>query len=340
MGVFASERSPAMSSQDGRTNVEALTEAAIGWLLRIESDQATGDDWAALAEWLEISEDHQAAFDLVERRAAEIHTAAPDILSALNKPSAAIIQLRPRPRRRGRWLVPATLAAACAGAVAAFGPAIVEQYRGPLQNYQTARGELRGIRLADGTRIQLDAATKISVRLGWRTRQVQLGDGEAVFAVARDVNRPFIVAVGDQKVRVLGTEFNIRHYDGKVVVTVGRGTVDIYQPALSLQPIARLTKGWELRHVEGSRQSDAATVNPQIAFAWTDGRLICNDQPLSEIAAYLNRRYRLPLRLSARAAKRRFSGVLELGQQTEVVRNLADYLSLSVNRSDQEITLR
>jgi transmembrane sensor len=67
--------------------------------------------------------------------------------------------------------------------------------------------------------------------------------------------------------------------------------------------------------------------------------MICTDRPLGEIVADLNRRYPTPIRLSARAAQQRFSGVLDLNDQPALVQRLAGYLSLTVHRTDREITL-
>ena len=64
------------------------------------------------------------------------------------------------------------------------------------------------------------------------------------------------------------------------------------------------------------------------------GQLICEDEPLSQIAADLSRHYTIPVQVSGGAAGRRFSGVLELGDEANVVRRLADYLSLSARRTD------
>jgi len=115
--------------------------------------------------------------------------------------------------------------------------------------------------------------------------------------------------------------------------------VEVRQPDIGAEPIARLTKGEALQHAEGTTRSSVTTVDADAAFAWTSGRLVCDNQPLSEIVAYLNRRYPIPIRLSDIAARRRFSGVLALGDETAVVQHLADYLSLSASREDRGFLL-
>lgn len=324
-----------MSDHADLPAADALRDEALAWLARVQSDAATADDWAALTDWLEVSQAHQAAFEEVELLSAEISEQAAEIASAVAPASAQIIAFKPRAPRRGSFV--AALAAAAAALVVA--PLAWRSYEGAPVVYTTAPGQTREVALADGTHIRLDAASKMTVRMGWRARRVELADAEATFDVAHDPGRPFLIAVGDQQVRVVGTEFNIRHYDGTVVVSVRHGVVEVRQPALGSTPVARLTKGQELRHAEGTARSIRAEVDPDAAFAWTEGRLICDDQPLTEVVAYLNRRYAVPIRLSPAAAQLRFSGVLELGDQETLVRRLGGYLSLRVDRTGREITL-
>jgi transmembrane sensor len=330
---------------ENTSSTNDVREAATAWFVRVQSDAATVDDWDAVTLWLESSPDHAVAFADVEALSDEIDHAAVDILAALGPRSAEILPFRQSEPRRRQRPAPArtwrrgTIAAAFVGLAATLGFAGWKASEGSLQTYRTGPGETRVIALADGSRIRLDAASTISVRFGMFARRVQLGDAEASFDVAKDAKRPFEIAVGDQRVRVIGTEFNIRNYDGLTEVTVRRGIVAVYGGDEGGQPLARLTKGTELRHVVGSARSITRHVDPDSAFAWTQGRLICDDLPLSEIVPYLNRRYATPIRLAPGLAERRFSGVLELGDEKDVVRRLAVYLSLAMHGSGREISL-
>jgi transmembrane sensor len=321
---------------------EEAGDQAIAWLVRVQSDAATAQDWSSLTQWLEVSPANRAAFEHHELLFAEIEDQAEAILAGLAKPSADILPFTAktvRPAKRTWNFGRGAIAAGVAGIAALVGFGTWRASEGPLQVYRTAVGETRAITLADGSHIRMDAASTLSVRLGWFTRKVDMGDAEATFDVAKNPNRPFEIAVRDQKVRVVGTEFNIRNYDSVVNVTVRRGIVAIYQPTLSSEPIARLTPGWAMRHTVGSTQSVRDQVDPDQAFAWTQGRLVCDHQRLSEIVAYLNRRYADPIQIPRSAEGRLFTGVLALDDQGDVTRRLAAYLSLSVHRSDRNIVL-
>lgn len=318
---------------------DAVRDQASAWLVRVQSDAATAEDWAALTAWLEASEEHLAAFEAVEALSAEIAAHSADIARGIEPAAATVIAFPTRRRPARRWPVLAALGMTAAACLA-VAPLLWGAYQGQQTIYRTGPGETRDLTLADGSHIRLDSSSQIKVRLGWRTRRVEMAEAEAAFDVAKDPGRPFVISVGDQQVRVVGTAFNIRHFDRSVVVTVRRGVVEVRQPSLGSLPVARLTPGYELRHIEGAPGSVRAQVDPAVAFAWTEGRLIYQDRPLSEVVADLNRRYALPIRVSEAAAGRRFSGMLELGDQAAVVKRLADYLSLSVDRTEREIILR
>ncbi|WP_421738126.1 FecR family protein [Caulobacter sp.] len=324
-----------MSGVDGMMANAGLRDDAVAWLVRVQSDQATADDWAALTLWLEASGDHLAAFEEVESVAAELTERAAEIAPALKTTAPRIVPLR------RRVALPVWSAAAAAAAVAlVVGPMVWRGYQGTPTTYRTGPGETRDVALADGTRIRMDAASTLKVRLGWRARRVEMAEAQATFDVAKDPGRPFLISVGDQQVRVVGTEFNIRHYDGTLRVTVRRGIVEVRQPDQGPAPVARLVAGQSLSHVVGETRSIQAATDPDPAFAWTQNRLVCDNETLGDMVAYLNRRYPVPIKVSPALAGKRFSGVIELGDETVVVQRLAGYFSASVHRTDRQIELR
>jgi len=71
------------------------------------------------------------------------------------------------------------------------------------------------INLEDGTKVWLNSETKLKFPLAFGEKErVVYVSGEAFFQVAHNAGRPFIVKIDeDTKVKVLGTEFNIRTYE-------------------------------------------------------------------------------------------------------------------------------
>ena len=94
--------------------------------------------------------------------------------------------------------------------------------------YETAIGEHRVITLTDGSTIHLNTRSRVSVRFSATRRVAQLLQGEALFTIQHDPNRPFEVVSGFTVVRDVGTQFDVhRKTSGATVVTVIQGQVDV-----------------------------------------------------------------------------------------------------------------
>jgi transmembrane sensor len=129
----------------------------------------------------------------------------------------------PRPRRR--FLA----AAACAMILILAGAVWWQTQRFPL--YATDIGERRSITLADGSTVDLNARSRLRVEFSGKERRVELLDGQALFQVAKDKNRPFIVASGEATVRAVGTQFDVYRKANGTTVTVLEGRVAVYSTA-------------------------------------------------------------------------------------------------------------
>jgi transmembrane sensor len=156
--------------------------------------------------------------------------------------------------------------------------------------------------------------------------------------VTHDASRPFQVAVGDQTLRDIGTEFDVLRTGGDVIVTVRQGMVEARSATGDQRPIP-LGAGTRLVHREGAAASTVTLVSADDAFSWRSGRLIYRDRPLSEIASDLNRYGDSQVRVDGPAAGVRFSGVLVIGDQKAMVRRLAALLPISQTRRDGVIIL-
>jgi transmembrane sensor len=327
-----------MTGATGPEELDGLHDEAAVWLVRVQSDAATGEDWLALERWLAGAPERLAAFEAVERLSAELDEHAPELLARLDRP-ASVHALRPRrpAARRARWRPAWAVAASLVIAAVAFW----RLYPPPpsAQVFSTALGERRTVILADGSRIDLNSASRLVARVGARSRRVTLVGGEAVFDVAKDPDHPFVISVGDERVRVVGTEFDILRHQGRITVTVSRGVVEV-KPARPGGAATRLVAGQQLSHREGEPGAVVAPAAVQDVFAWRKGYLVYRDRRLGEIAADLGRYYATPVRVEGPAAGLTFTGVLKLGRQDEVLAQLQSFLPIEVVRRQDRIILR
>lgn len=312
--------------------VDAIGDAAADWVVRLNRPTTGEADWLAFDAWLDASHAHAEAYDRAMGLWSEMEASAPRILAALQDAPAAA-----RPASNRGWMIAGGLAAA------ALAVAVVPwaDITAPTTVYQTAHGERRVVTLQDGTRIDLNAGSRLTVRLKARTRQVTMDDAEAVFDVAKDAQRPFLISVGDRTIRVVGTQFNVRRRDGVQSVTVRRGVVEVSPTGAAPGKLYRLTVGQRLDHVEGASASALSATVPDEAMSWRTGRLIYRDEPLANVVADLNRYTSRPIRIAdGRAAQLPFSGVLVTDDGLSAVRTLTLLAPVTSTSTSDGILLR
>jgi transmembrane sensor len=180
--------------------------------------------------------------------------------------------------------------------------------------YATALGEQRSIEFADGSSVELNSRSRIRVKYSKQERDVELMEGQALFHVAHDTGRPFIVAVGATRVRAVGTQFDVYKKSSATVVSVVEGRVAVYaternaaavprsrpaSPPSEEEPVAPgvtpetgssflLAAGEQLTVTSGSAQK---TASPDIssATAWTRAEIVFDSATLSDVAEEFNR---------------------------------------------------
>lgn len=108
--------------------------------------------------------------------------------------------------------------------------------------YSTDVGERRSLTLADGSTVDLDARSSIRVEFSSAERRIELLDGQALFQVAKNRQRPFVVRSGEATARAVGTEFSVYRRSSGTTITVLEGRVAVYTgtedaPAHSSRPV-------------------------------------------------------------------------------------------------------
>jgi transmembrane sensor len=148
---------------------------------------------------------------------------APRAVSAeTNHPCAPFRRAGRTPRLRRRFL------AAASGALVLLIAGAVWWNLERFPTYITEIGERRSITLTDGSTVDLNARSRLRIEFSKKQRRVELLDGQALFQVAKDKNRPFIVSSGDATVRAVGTQFDVYRRTNGTTVTVLEGRVAVY----------------------------------------------------------------------------------------------------------------
>lgn len=298
---------------------------AADWRARLDSDGATEADFVAFTAWLEESPANRAAFDRLDAVLADVdaqkhHLAGGKVI------------------RFPIWKAASALAAIAASILAVFlvmRPAPETTFE---KSWATRTGERMDVRLADGSVIHLNTATRITVDFGRGARNARLEDGEALFEVSPDPDRPFTVTAGDQRIEVIGTAFNVLRHDGDISVTVSHGIVRATAPGAAP---ARLTAGNLYNRREGATVYAVTTVDAGAATAWRDGSLAYDGAELSRVVSDLNRNFESQVTLADPAlGKLRFTGVLKLDSAEAVVRRLESFLPIAAEPQGNGIVVR
>jgi transmembrane sensor len=291
-----------------------MQEEAIDWSVRT-SDPAF-DDWDAFTQWLEISPAHAEAYDFVMAAVADGADglrAAPEAANdAADEPAATAA--------RGRWLAPAI--AACLVAFLAIG---FWQFQSPSDIHQTAAGEMRTIRLDDGSRIALSGASRIAI-LG--ERSARLEEGRALFTVIHDSSNPFVVEVADRTLVDAGTVFDVDLSLASVDVAVSEGLV-IYDPA---EQRVRVEPGEMLSFSQTSGDYVVSQVPVDQVGEWTSGRLTFRRAPLEKVAIDLRRASGIDYTVGPNSASHLVSGSIMVSALRQSPAELGPLLGVEVSR--------
>lgn len=273
----------------------SIDEQAIAWTIRVR--EAAFDDWDALTDWLEADAAQARAFE----RMSMLDDILPDLLPA--------VQSDPRreadDRLTRRWSF-ARLGNIAAAIIAVVGLSFLSLPYLPY-SVETGAGERRTVTLADGSRIELNGDTRITLRKAY-PRQAVLDRGEALFNVVHNDTSPFIVNVGDATVRDAGTVFNIIREGKSTEVGVSEGLV-IYNPdreAVALKP------GFALRAVDGKNGAETFAIPVTAIGSWRRNQLSYNGAGMDRIAADLSRSLGQNVTTSATVRSMRFTGTINL----------------------------
>ncbi|MFA4867834.1 MAG: FecR domain-containing protein [Pedobacter sp.] len=174
---------------------------------------------------------------------------------------------------------------------------------------ETPRGGQYQVKLPDGTRVWLNAASKLVYPVNFKNikkREVVLS-GEGYFEVARDKSRPFVVRSGDQSVQVLGTHFNISAYgdEDAVKTTLLEGSVRV-SALVGVKGEKVLSPGEQSVLRAGKLLVDEVDV--QEAAAWKNGIFIFEGETVGSIMRKLSRWYDVEVVYEDNLADKTFSG--------------------------------
>lgn len=355
---------------DASNRRRRASEEAATWWVRLRTEVLERADREEFVDWLRESPVHVAEMlrvakvhntlgqfqgwlqvaipDNGDDRAADLET-YDNVISFPFQPDAA-----PSPRaesarstRRRFWL--GALAAGLA-ALALVG-ALVSPFG---QTIDTERGERRTVTLPDGSVVDVDPETRLRVAFEGHTRRVVLDKGRALFRVAKNPARPFLVEAGTTTVRAVGTAFGVERQQQGIVVTVAEGKVEVLEhtstagegatePAKKARHRSELllTAGQQVTMPASGEAKSVRTIESARELSWAKGELIFDNETIAAAVETFNRYNRVQIRVTDQAlAARPVSGVFDAADPESFIGFLEVATSVRVTRSESEIILQ
>ena len=254
-----------------QVETDATAEAA-EWYARLHVEDATADDRLAFARWEAASPHNARAWKAVVGASAGLDQEAVDRDDPVSRALQTAVRRRTSTYHARMGVVAAAIAVIVVAAVGATAVSLVRD--GPAisaadQRRVTGPVGLRGVQLADGTVMTLDARSVALTPTPGTTRSATLEQGRAFFAVARDTNRPFVVTADGNRMTSLGTRFAVQVVPRRFTVDLVEGTLRVETPAIRRTTV--LTAGNRLTVEDGALRIEANRAVK--AAGWRDGPL-------------------------------------------------------------------
>jgi transmembrane sensor len=259
-----------------------LADEAAAWFAKIRRSDFSEQDRRRFEAWKLSNPEHQKAWEAICGLWDD-----PALLAALHAYRGAS-----RTTRGGRsWLAGRQLGAVCGLVVGVIimivaGGDWLWSLKG---DYRTAVGEQRVLQLSDGSGVTMNTRTAIAADFLEDMRHVRLLTGEAIFSVAHDPHKPFVVETGNVVARAMQTVFLVQNYGSNVEVAVLEGTLDVGVAGKGNQHV--LLGAQTQVTVTADRLSSPTSSNWERLTAWMKKRLVYDDAPLSQVVEDLNRYY-------------------------------------------------
>lgn len=315
----------------GMSYPTAREEQAAYWYLKLQEPDVSAEDIRAALAW-QADAENRAAFERVEAfwRAWPKGAIAPALSAS--------------PRRKHRMTlwggIAATLATLSVGLWSFVSqrepPSLVAEVR----EYATSVGQTRAVLLEDGSKVILGGATSVRASFTNGVRRIVMSDGEALFFVAKDAQRPFIVDVPNGSARAIGTTFNVHRGPDESTISVLEGVVEVKPPSWRNGAPANLQAGTQVAVSSDGVLGSVRKANPQEVASWQSGRMIFIDRTLRSVIADLNRYSSKPVTLAASdAADIRISGNIDLHHIDSWLRGLEPAFALEVVENEHGLVL-
>lgn len=190
-------------------------------------------------------------------------------------------------------------------------------------------GGLTKFSLPDGSSGWLAGGSTLRYSANFEKERNLAVSGEAFFNVTRDEEHPFTVKLGELRVKVLGTQFNVLNYsnDPTSEVVVLSGLVEV--SGSSKRFTEQLKADRKLQLLKSKEKVYLSEVDAKSYTAWTEGRLEFNNENLESVCRKIERFYDVDVDLKIEGLENNlFRANVKIGSIEELMKYMSMALSI------------
>ncbi|ACZ12248.1 FecR family protein [Sulfurospirillum deleyianum] len=294
------------------------------YFLTCMKDGFTQEQKEAFALWIKQSPLHEKAFEDV-KKLTSFYRALPQ-----NKQTEVIEHVHAEIKRERIFKRRRVLAMA-ASLLIFFCAISYERYLAFfVPHHYSTQKERQHIILPDDSTVLLDAKTKASIRCSSSKREVLLEKGKVLLSVTKNPDKPFWVQTGGISIKVLGTRFEVEHYDDHVDISVLEGIVSVQKGEEHL--LATLTKGEKLSYLATSDRILLQKVAPEMIASWKEGVLRFQNETLYSAIDAFSYYHDLNISLQPELENQRISGSFAIDEVDKFLYALSKIYTLNVRK--------
>jgi transmembrane sensor len=222
-------------------------------------------------------------------------------------------------------------------------PSVARLKASQIAQFVTPLGQVRRVRLADGSTVILDTDTLITVHIDRGQRELRLEHGRARFDVAHE-GRPFVVNTGDSEVVAHGTIFDVANWQGDIRVHLVRGSIDVRRPASKDGPrfgaITKLIPGEGMAYPDESASPSMGKPVDEPVSDWPNGKIDFSSSPLAEVVQTANRYSATKIVLAEPALRDlRMSAIYHPGDNRKLADSMVTLFRLTATDTGTQIVI-
>ncbi len=313
---------------------QQIDDAAAAWVAKRSLLELSTAEHAEFVAWLAADIRHPGAYARAEAVLARIERMGRRMQDVFEHTALE----RSRLLTRRKILV----GSAAASIVAVWGVSALMQVPAQEEYFTTRLGQVREVVLSDGSVVSLNTDSEVSVKYTSEARNIRLIKGEALFDVAKNRKRPFVVSARYASVVAVGTSFAVSALPQKPIqVLIREGVIEFQRTDAPMASPVRAGANIHLSAPEGAPLITQSIRPKEVAnqLAWQFGRISMEGRTLTEAASEFSRYNDVRIIIDPSVANQRVTGVFTANDPVGFAKAAAAVLRLQAEVKGRDVII-